>query len=196
MDYSSKIIQRKDWGIPENKKIFLFQGAGINVDRGAEEAIEAISLVDAAVLIFLGGGDVIDDLKKEVEKRKMNDKVFFIPRQPLEELIGFTRMADFGLSLDKDSNLNYKYSLPNKLFDYIQPGIPILATDLIEVRKIVERFDIGVITSSCDPQILAGNMKIMMSDENNIARWKKNLNIAANELCWEKEEQKFLALFT
>jgi len=195
-DSSKPKAFRKDWGIPEDKKVFLFQGAGINIDRGAEESIEAISYVDGAVLLFIGGGDVIDQSKEKVAERGLNHKVFFIPKQPMNELSGFTRMADFGLTLDKDSNLNYRFSLPNKIFDYIQANLPVLATDLIEVKRIVEKYDIGMITSSYDPQTIAIKMKEMMSDEMRIARWKKNLNIAASELCWENEEQKFLEIFS
>jgi glycosyltransferase involved in cell wall biosynthesis len=194
-DFSKPKALRKEWGIPEDKKVFLFQGAGINIDRGAEESIEAISLVDGAVLLFIGGGDVIDQSKKNVAERGLNQKVFFIPKQPMNELFRFTRMADFGLTLDKDSNLNYRFSLPNKIFDYIQANLPILATNLIEVKGIVEKYDIGMITSTYDPQAIAIKMKEMMSDEMRIAQWKKNLNIAASDLCWENEEQKFLEIF-
>lgn len=195
-DLSKPIMNRKQWGIPEEARVFLFQGAGINIDRGAEESIEAISLVPGAVLVFIGGGDVIQQLKNKVKSKGIEGKVFFIPKQPFNELIRFTRMADFGLTLDKSSNLNYKYSLPNKLFDYIQACLPVLATDLYEVKNIIEKYDVGLITSSCDPQILAGKMIDMMSDTARFARWKKNLKLAAAELCWEKEQQKFLALFS
>ena len=195
-DLSKPIMNRKQWGIPEEARVFLFQGAGINIDRGAEESIEAISLVPGAVLVFIGSGDVIQQLKNKVKSKGIEGKVFFIPKQPFNELIRFTRMADFGLTLDKSSNLNYKYSLPNKLFDYIQACLPVLATDLYEVKNIIEKYDVGLITSSCDPQILAGKMIDMMSDTARFARWKKNLKLAAAELCWEKEQQKFLALFS
>lgn len=195
-DLSKPTMNRKQWGIPEEARVFLFQGAGINIDRGAEESIDAISLVPGAVLVFIGGGDVIQQLKNKVKSKGIEGKVFFIPKQPFNELIRFTHMADFGLTLDKSSNLNYKYSLPNKLFDYIQACLPVLATDLHEVKNIIEKYDVGLITSSCDPQILAGKMIDMMSDTARFARWKKNLKLAAAELCWEKEQQKFLALFS
>jgi glycosyltransferase involved in cell wall biosynthesis len=188
--------QRSEFGIPENAKVFLFQGAGINIDRGGEEAIEAISMIDNAVLLFIGGGDVIEKLKSLVSVKGINDRVFFIPKKPMNELNYYTRMADFGLTLDKPTNLNYKFSLPNKLFDYIQAHIPILATDLAEVKNIIEKYDIGLVSASYDSHSVSCAMKEMISDENRIARWKKNLSIAASELCWEKEENKFLEIFS
>ena len=185
---------RAEFGIPEGKSVFLFQGAGINIDRGAEEAIEAISHVDA-ILLFIGGGDVLDSLQKLVREKNLEQKVFFIPKQPMELLIAFTSLADFGLTLDKDTNINYRFSLPNKLFDYIQARLPILASDLPEVSAIVKGYEIGIVTASHDPLALAEEMKNMMNNEK-FARWKENLNLAASELCWEKEESKLIELIT
>ena len=187
--------KRQAFGLPLDKKIFLFQGAGINIDRGGEEAIEAIALVENAALLFIGGGDVMIRLKEKVVELKLEKKVFFIAKQPLEKLVSFTAMADFGLTLDKDSNANYKYSLPNKLFDYIQAGLPVLATDLIEVKKIIDGYSIGLITPSLLPSDLASTMEAMMANQKLLDKWKENLQIAAAELCWEHEEQKLLKIF-
>ena len=187
--------KRQAFGLPLDKKIFLFQGAGINIDRGGEEAIEAIALVENAALLFIGGGDVMIRLKEKVVELKLEKKVFFIAKQPFEKLISFTAMADFGLTLDKDSNPNYKYSLPNKLFDYIQAGLPVLATDLIEVKKIIDGYSIGLITPSLLPSDLASTMEAMMANKKLADKWKENLQIAAAELCWEHEEQKLLKIF-
>ncbi len=199
LPYRSKLISttlnRIDLGLPTDKKIFLFQGAGINVDRGAEEAIEVISGVENAVLLFIGGGDVLDELKRRVEMFELKEKVYFLPKQPMEILYQYTKLADFGISLDKDSNLNYRYSLPNKLFDYVQAGLPILASDLPEVRKVIEQYSIGKIAASHSIEDLRMTMKSMVSDEKQFALWKENLKFAAAELCWENEEKKLLEIF-
>jgi len=190
-----KTIDRKDLELPVDKKIVLIQGAGINVDRGAEEALDAISLVNGAVLLIIGGGDVITGLKTIVKNRHMEEKVIFKPKMPYEQLICYTRLCDLGLSLDKDTNINYKYSLPNKLFDYIQAGIPVLCTNIVEVAKIVQSWQIGMVVNSLDRHELADIIDNMLIDKDQINLWRENLSRAAGELCWENEEKELLRIY-
>ena len=67
-------------------------------------------------LLIIGGGDIIDLLKEMTKEFDLYDRIRFLPRMPVDQLIAHTRLCDLGLSLDKDTNLNYRYSLPNKLF--------------------------------------------------------------------------------
>jgi glycosyltransferase involved in cell wall biosynthesis len=114
---------------------------------------------------------------------------------PYEQLICYTRLCDLGLSLDKDTNINYKYSLPNKLFDYIQAGIPVLCTNIVEVAKIVQSWQIGMVINSLDRHELAETINHMLIDKDQINLWRENLAKAAGELCWENEEKKLLKIY-
>ena len=182
------IADKVSLGISINKSIIILQGAGINVDRGAEEAVLAMKYLDNVLLLIIGGGDVIDNLKVLIIENQLGEKVQLIPKQPMNTLILYTKCGDIGLTLDKDTNINYKFSLPNKLFDYIQAGIPILASALPEIQKIVEGYQIGMITKSHDPKHIAECIQKMLVEKNQIDIWKENLKIAARELCWENEE--------
>ena len=174
-------------GLPLGKRIVIIQGAGINIDRGAEEAIEAIKLVDNCVLIFVGDGDVIPQLKAQVKKEHLEDQVFFFGKKPYHELMNFTALSDIGLSLDKDTNINYKYSLPNKIFDYIHANTPLIVTDLVEVKRIVEENKVGVVLSELTPETLAKAISTLLIDKSLYNSYKANTITASKRLNWENE---------
>lgn len=175
--------------LPEDKTILILQGAGINVDRGVEELIEAMPMVnDHIMLLIVGSGDVIDQLKARAKELALKDKVRFIPKVPLEMLMGYTFNADFGLTVDKDTNINYRFSLPNKLFDYIRAELPIIASRLTEIEKVITKYDIGTFIENHNPEHIAQVINRAVADTSAVARWKKNLVKASEELTWEHEE--------
>ncbi len=182
------IKTRKELGLPEDKHIIILQGAGINIDRGSEEALEAMQYIDNAILMIVGDGDVIPLLKEKAKEPCYMGKVLFISKQPFRQLYQYTVNADLGLTLDKDTNINYRYSLPNKLFDYIHAGIPVLASPLPEIKMIIDAFQIGCTIESHDARHIAEKMQLMLSDANSMIVWKKNLTLASEKLNWENEE--------
>lgn len=187
---------RAELGLPEDKKIIILQGNGINVRRGAEEAVEAMQYVSVpAVLLIVGNGDVIPALKRLAEENGLTGKVIFKPRMPYAELMQYTRLADLGITLDKPDNLNYLYSLPNKIFDYIQAEIPVLSSRLPELERIINEYGVGTCTDSHDPRHIAQQIDRCLSDETLRATWKKNLPAAAEILCRENEEKELRNLY-
>lgn len=191
---NTALKSRQELGLPEDKKILILQGAGINMDRGVEELVEAMQWINA-ILLIIGNGDVIEDLIKRSIKLKLTDKIIFINRLPYNELFNYTSNSDLGLTLDKDTNLNYRYSLPNKLFDYINAGIPVLASDLTEVKRIVNQYNVGEILSNHKPEIIAKTIEKLINDAEKIKMYKENTKKAATELCWENEEKELINVY-
>ncbi|MFZ4582327.1 MAG: glycosyltransferase, partial [Paludibacter sp.] len=95
LTYTNKDFKnRKDLGLPLDKRIIILQGAGINVQRGAEEAIEAMQFIENAILLIIGNGDVINILKRMVEEKQLENIVIFKPKMPFTELRQYTINAD------------------------------------------------------------------------------------------------------
>jgi glycosyltransferase involved in cell wall biosynthesis len=177
----------EELGIRQGHLLVVLQGTGINYDRGGEELIEALGMTDGVTLLVIGSGDQLPLLKVKVHDLNISDKVKFIPALPWDEMMRYTKSADAGLSLDKDTNLNYRFSLPNKLFDYISAGIPVIAGNLIEVKKIMEENLCGVIISNITSEEISNAINILKDDRDLLNKLKQNAVTASKSLNWEKE---------
>ena len=193
--YIKLTYNKAELGLPSDKKIVIMQGAGINVDRGAEEAVDAIKLVPDSILIFVGDGDAIPALKQRIIREGLEDKVLFFPKQPYDKLMNYTQHADLGLALDKPNNLNYKLALPNKLFDYIHAGIPVLSSNLIEIERIISTHKIGRVINNHDPKHIADQMKTLLFDDHLIDALKTNCQKAAKSLTWQNETKILRSIY-
>lgn len=192
----SKFMSREELGLPDNRFVMVLQGAGINIQRGAEEMIEAMSLLPDCFLAIVGSGDVIEMLKEQVHHLKISDRVMFRSRMPYPEMMQYALNADLGLSLDKDTNLNYRFSLPNKLFDYLKAGIPVLVSDLPEIRKVVDQYKVGYVLSSHRAEDIALTVKNIMNDKQGYAEKSFNTKRAAAELNWQSQEGVLNEIFS
>lgn len=181
---------RSSLQLPENKIIVILQGNGINEGRGGEELIEAMPWVnDKAVLLIVGNGTVIPQLKKRVKELGLKERVTFVPRVTPEILFNYTYLSDIGIALDKDLSPNLRFSLPNKLFEYIKAGTPIVASNLVERARIIRQYKVGMIVEDFLPQSVAEVINKLLNDSQLYNKLKNNCKVAAEELCWENEEK-------
>jgi len=187
-DFSvDKNYQKK---IKGSKKMLILQGAGINKDRGAEEAIKMMQYLDNVILYIIGGGEVFENLKNLVENLKLQTKVIIVDKLPYKQLLEYTKIADLGLSLDKNTNLNYELSLPNKVFDYIQTQTPLFVTNRKVVAHLVIKNKIGFVTKTIQPYEMAMKIQEILKNKEQIMFWKNNLIEVAKRYCWENEVVK------
>jgi len=182
---------------PANQFILLLQGAGINKDRGAEELIASMQfLPEPFHLVIIGSGDAWQDLQIQTRRLGLTDRIQFIAKVPFTKLKAYTKAAHLGLTLDKPSCLNYQLSLPNKLFDYIQAGVPVLASEITEVKQIIDSYNIGMYIKEITPQHIADAILWIYNNKAVYEKWKQNVVHAAREFCWEKEQQVLNEIFT
>jgi glycosyltransferase involved in cell wall biosynthesis len=182
----SSPIARDSIANDPSTKILVIQGAGINVDRGAEEMLEAMVHLDNYVLMIIGSGDVINVLKARAAQDDLKGKVLFMGKMSYEDMMRHTQIADAGLTLDKDTNINYKFSLPNKVFDYIRAGIPVISSNIIEIKKIIDQYEVGTIIPSHDPLLMAETINTYLCNVNR-DELNQKITFASGQLSWDNE---------
>ncbi len=173
----------------DEKKIILYQGA-VNIGRGIELMIDTMPLLDKYLFIVIGDGDILKELKEKVKLQNLNNKVKFLGKKSPEELKKLTLSASIGMSLEEDLGLNYRYALPNKVFDYLHANIPVIIADLPEMRALIEKYSIGEILTERSPEVLAKIIKQMTTKS-----YKKELAMAKEKLNWSKEKKKLTSIF-
>jgi glycosyltransferase involved in cell wall biosynthesis len=186
-----------DQKIPAHKKLLILQGAGINESRGAEELVYSMSFLDPGEfhLLIIGGGDVFGKLEKLMHENRLEGKITLIPKVPFPVLSHFTRKAQLGISIDKPSVPNHRYSLPNKLFEYLHAGVPVLASRLVEQEKIINHYEVGDFIDDHQPEHIAKKIKEIFADPEKLNRWKQNTSRVREELNWENESKIIAEIF-
>jgi glycosyltransferase involved in cell wall biosynthesis len=180
----------------KDKFVIIYQGTGINVERGTEELTEAMRyLDDRFLLMFVGSGDVIHHLKEIVKRYELENKVLFVGKVPQHELVQYTLQAHLGATLDKPISDNYIYSMPNKLFDYVHAGVPVLASRLPEVERMMDTYQIGTFIESHDPKHIAGVIEAVYNNPSVYQQWKENTKAASKAVNWKTSEEMLLKIF-
>jgi len=178
----------------EGKKMLLYQGA-VNVGRGLEWVIDAMPYLDNVVFCIAGDGDISNEITERIIRLGLQDKVLMMGKIPFEELYNYTISADLGISLLENRGLNYYYSLPNRIFDFVQAGVPVLATDFPEIRNVVDSYQIGTLIDHYEPEYLAETIRNILSEWEVKPDKKAIFEKAKAELCWEKDEETLIGIF-
>ena len=173
------------------KNIIIYQGA-VNKDRGIELMIEAMRYVDAQLYV-VGDGDLLCEMQEYTAKLKLKKKVFFKGKVDFENLFEITKNANLGLSFEDDTCLSYRYSLPNKIFDYINAEIPVLLSNLPEFRGVIDSYNVGQILDSRDALSVARQINTLLATPKK--DWHNELSAAKKAYSWISQEQKLLSFF-
>ncbi len=177
----------------KDDRIIVYQGS-VNIGRGLERVIDCLPELDGVKLMIIGDGDIMQELKMKTENMNLQDRVVFIGKVPPDLLPAYTKAGHLGISLEENMGLNYYFALPNKLFDYLHAGLPILVSPFPEMQKIVESHDVGCVA---DPgKSLVYILKEMLFNESKRKRWQDNASQASKLFCWEKEEEKLMKVFS
>lgn len=180
--------ERSELGAGKDELLVILQGAGINGGRGAGELISAVPMTTGVKIVIIGSGDIIDSLRKKVLESEARNRIIFLPRMQWEEMMRYTMCCDAGMSLDTDTCINQRFSLPNKMFDYLAAGLPVVVSPLPEVSALVSRYGCGIVLSEVSPEAIAEKLQQLADDRDLLLQLRTGADRARSELNWEKEK--------
>ncbi len=176
--------------LPDEGVLFLYQGH-LRPGRGCLMPLEALPHVPEAILVYLGDGPLAPVIRERAAALGITDRVHLLPPVLPDELLTVTASADVGLALLEDTCLNHRLALPNKLFEYLAAGVPVLVSDLPELRRVVETYQVGYIVDLRNPAALAAAMRRLASDACLRQRLAANTGAAFTAHSWSQLAPRF-----
>lgn len=190
---------RQHLGLGPEVHIALYQGH-LQPDRGLDRLVRTAAFLEQNIVIVMMGssaGSTQAQLEDLITHERVADRIKIIPPVPYTELPDWTSSADIGLIIYKpDYSPNVQMMLPNKLFEYLMAGLPVLASPLDAVTEVIKAHDVGMVLSSFAPADVGATINAMLADRVALARMRHNtLLVAQQEFCWEKECLQLLYLY-
>lgn len=184
------ILDRK----PRRRKL-LYHGS-YAAYRGLDEIIKAVPQIENADVIFRGIGSYLTTLRKLAAEYGVSDRVQFMPAVSLDELVSTASDCDVGLNPFINVCKNTEFALPNKFFEYMMGGLAIASSDLIEMRRLTQALDVGILFDDLTPAAIARALNEFVARPNEIDRCRARAYYAAKtRFNWEHEGERLLSFF-
>lgn len=184
---------RKDLNISKDKTIFLFQGKYLP-GRGLDNLInifrELESINKEVVLVFMIYGEGSEKVKEQIK----NDKnIYWHEKVSVMEYMNYVASADWGIYLMENICKNHDYALPNKIFDYVLGGLPVVASNLKEMSNFVEKNKVGYVIDPEDQDMVVNLLRKINKETKK--QFISSLVKASKKYCWEEQEKVLIKLY-
>ena len=186
-----KDIFRETFNIGEDKTIFLYQG-GLSGGRGIEILLDTFKQISdpTSVIVFMGYGS-LEAVVQSAEKEYQN--IYYHEAVRPDILLEYTSSADFGILFYENSCLNHYYCSPNKMFEYLMAELPVIVSNLYEMKRLVEHNNIGVVASENTPNGL--EQAILKAGALDKEVLNSNILKVKDIYNWEAQEKILLDLY-
>ncbi len=186
---------RSHLGLDKNTKIVLYQG-WISDERNIETLVKSAALFpDDAVLVIIGYGAYEAVLKQIVAEQGLEKRVFFLGKVPSEQILNYTAGADIGVIPYQPIDLNHELCSPNKFFEYVLAGVPIVAHKLLFFEDMAAKH--GGVTVG-DLNTVAGMYEAinkLLAEPDKLVQLQTEVKLAAQVLNWQTEAKKLLLAY-
>lgn len=181
---------REYFNISSESIIFLYQG-GLEAARGIELLIDCFKILPSKyVVIFMGYGSLSDYIKLEA---KNTNNIFYHDAVSMTELKNVTSSADYGMSLIAPVSLNEEYCMPNKLFEYIMYGVPVIGFNTKDQAEFIRQHNVGYVLENYDINSL--KELILSIDFKNHSYLKENVRKIRKDISWDSMEKQLLSIY-
>lgn len=187
-------LLREKLRLPASRRILLLQG-GFAPNRNLNELVQAMAHVKEpdVDLVMMGFGDYGQKLQSTAHRLGLVGKrVYFLPAVPQSELLQHSASADMGIIPYPHVDLNSYYCTPNKLFEFIQAGLPIIANDSPELRRFVDNEGFGIVRPMKSPHQIAKAID-MAFQQLPYANWQQQIKKKRHAFAWEVQAKNYLA---
>jgi glycosyltransferase involved in cell wall biosynthesis len=184
-------------GIAHDAPIVLHLGQ-IGRGRGLETIFLAMAEVRApAVLVLLGGGQPKDFTLLKIQARTLGitDRICFLAPVAPDEVCRLCTDATIGVTMIESICMSYNLTLPNKIFEYLQAGLPVVVSDIPEMAGIVKNYNVGETVPEGNASELGQTLNRLLDSPDTLAHYRENAVSAARQLNWEKEQHVFLNVY-
>jgi glycosyltransferase involved in cell wall biosynthesis len=187
---------REATGIPRERKIVLFLGR-LGRERGLDEAAEAVLALDDAALVMLGFGPWADELRARDADQRFHGRHFTLQPVHPDLVPEWTASADVSIIAVPANSLNQRLSTPNKFWESLTAGTPVVVgRDLEVMRAIVAEDRLGAIADPADPADLARGLREVLEQAPAAldAMRDRCLLVTRTRYNWERAVQPYLDL--
>lgn len=193
-EISYKIDLHQRLGISKDEPILLYQG-GIQVGRGLEKLVEAVPHIKRGTIVIIGDGKFKPYLENEIKRRNLTERIKLVSKVPVEDLPAYTCNAYLGFQLLNDTCFNHYSAASNKLFEYLMAGVPLVACDFPEIKKVVKGDEVGVIVKSDSPISIAEGVNYLLENPEIRHKLSQNALKVRKKYSWTNEKVKFLNIY-
>jgi glycosyltransferase involved in cell wall biosynthesis len=157
--------------------------------------VRASRRLERGTTVLMGWGALEEELRRLIESEGLTESVLLTPPVPREEVIANAASATIGLIPYEPVGLNNTYTTPNKLFDYMAAGLPVVASRLPELVRFVEGGSMGATFEPGDPTALAAAINGLLEDGGRYEAMKGRALMMSRRYTWELEAPKLLAIY-
>jgi glycosyltransferase involved in cell wall biosynthesis len=194
-DHAGRVkVLREQLSISASCKIIVYPGK-ITKGRGLISLLRMAPYLRNSVVLLIGAGPLLSELRKMIEHEHLEKSVFLLPPVPYHEVSWYIKNCDLGVMPTENTSESYILGLGNKIFHYIAAGIPIAVSNQPAKKRIIETYKIGIIIDVSNPKAMAEEINSFFEDEERYRECKYNIAAAREQLNWENEEKKLLYIY-